>query len=143
MSKTLYTKQNVDYETGELKSTEWLRTKKVNTEQFIRAYIQDIGLLAKCSKAEMTTVLCCFKYIDWNTNEIVLNNQRRKDICECGDISFNTVNCAISRLQKKNIFVKDKGRLFLNPTLFFFGDDLSRLKMFSLTLKYEICPDCQ
>lgn len=104
----------------------------------MRTYIQDIGLLAKCSGAEISTVLCCLKYIDWNTNEILLTSIRRKEVATCGELSMNTVNTAVSRLIKKNIFVKTKGKLLLNPTLFFFGDEPSRMKMFELKLQYHI-----
>jgi len=138
MEKTLYTQQTIDYDSGEVKSTSWLRKKQISTDQFILTYIQDIGALAKCSGSEISTVLCCLKYISWETNEIVLNQQRRKEICECGSLKINTVNCAISRLMKKNIFVRDDGRLLLNPKLFFFGSDPGRLKMFELKLQYEI-----
>lgn len=141
MSKTIYTKYEQDYETGELKKAEWLRASKVSTDRFLRTYVEDIGVLAKCSGAEISTVLCCFKYVDWNTNEIVLTSQRRKEICECSSLKLNTVNCSISRLQKKNIFLKLNGKLLLNPKLFFFGEDLSRTKVFELTLKYEISND--
>ena len=101
-------------------------------------YFQNYELLAKCSGAEISTVLCCLKYIDWNTNEIVFNNLRRKEIAECGNLKLNTVYSSIQRLIKKNIFVKNKGKLLLNPTLFFFGDDPSRMKMFELKLQYHI-----
>lgn len=142
MEKNLYTRHTEDYETGELKTVEWIRRKKLTQDQFIVAYIEDIGALAKCSGSEQSTVLCCLKYVVWETNEIVLNGQRRKEICECGNLKLNTVNCAISRLQAKNIFIKNEGRLYLNPKLFFFGPELSRVKMFELKIQYEICKNC-
>ena len=138
MAKTLYEHHIIDSETGEIKSTTWVRNKKLTQESFIRTYIQDIGVLAKCSGSEISTVLCCLKYMDWDTNEIVLNAERRHEICLCGDLKLNTVNCAISRLTKKNIFIKNGKKLLLNPTLFFFGSDLGRSKVFELRLQYHV-----
>ena len=68
--------------------------------------------------------------------------KRRKEICECGNLKMNTVYSALNRLKKKNILVSNNGKILLNPKLFFFGDDLSRIKTFELKLKYEICLDC-
>lgn len=141
MQQHIYTKTQVD-ENGEVKQYEFLTRKVKNTEQFIRAYLDDIAALAKCSGAEQSVVLCCLKYLDYNTNELVLNSQRRKEICECGNLKLNTVNTAISRLYKKNIFVKDDNRTYLNPKMFFYGTDLERHSKFKLSINYEICQDC-
>lgn len=108
----------------------------------INCYLDDIAALAKCSGAEQSVVLCCLKYLDYNTNELVLNSQRRKEICECGNLKLNTVNTAISRLYKKNIFVKDDNKTYLNPKMFFYGTDLERHNKFKLSINYEICDNC-
>jgi hypothetical protein len=138
MSKTVYSHHELDYETGELKTSTWVRSKKLNTDNFVKTYLQDIGALAKCSKAEMSIVLCCLQYVDWDTNEILLTSQRRKDLCDCGGLTFNTINVSIPRLIKKNIFIKHEGKLMLNPNLFFFGTDLGRTKVYELKLRYEL-----
>lgn len=142
MKQNIYTKTQVDHSTGEVKESTFLTKKMVNTEQFIRTYVEDIGMLAKCSGAETSVVLCALKYLDYNTNEIVLNSDRRASIAECGNLKLNTVNTAISRLYKKNIFVKENKKTILNPKLFFYGTDLERYSKFKLSINYEICPDC-
>jgi len=124
MSKTLYESKTLDYETGEIKSSTWVRGKKLSQESFVRTYIGDIGILAKCSGSEVSIVLCSLQYVDWETNEIVLTSQRRKEVADCGNLTMNTVNNGISRLVKKNIFIRHEGKLILNPKLFFFGSDL-------------------
>lgn len=138
MSKTLYESQQLDYETGEIKSSTWVRGKKLTQESFVRTYIGDIGVLAKCSGSEVSIVLCSLQYVDWETNEIVLTSQRRKEVADCGNLTMNTVNNGISRLVKKNIFIRHDGKLILNPKLFFFGSDIGRTKLFELKLQYQL-----
>lgn len=138
MAQIVYTHTQEDYETGEVVSRTFLKKECKNTEAFARAYIEDIGLLARCSGAEQSVVLCCLKYLDYNTNELILNNQRRKEVCTCGGLKLSTVNTSISRLYKKNILIKHEDKTFLNPSLFFFGSDIARNKLFELKIQYRI-----
>lgn len=136
--KTVYTQTELDKETGELIPTRWITRKNLNQEQFIRAYIQDIGALAKCSGAEVSTILCSLEYLEFNSPKIILNPERRKSICECANISTNTFNSALSRLTKKNLLVKTGYNTYeLNPKLFFYGDDLTRDQLI-ISIKYEV-----
>lgn len=144
MSQHIYTKTSVDTETGETKQVEFLVRKQLNKEQFVRAYIEDLGALAKCSGAEQSVILCSMKYLDYNTNELFINKQRREEIVECGSLKLNTINSAIARLIKKNILIKKGSSSYiLNPKLFFFGTDLERYKLFKLSISYEIREDCK
>lgn len=140
MSKThVFTQTQLDTETGELIPTRWIKKEVKSTEMFIRTYIQDIGALAKCSKAEQSIVLCCLKYLDYNTNKIYLDPQRKEEICETSGIKRNTINSALPRLVKKNILIKDSLNSYtLNPVLFFFGTDVERNNLFNLTIEYKI-----
>lgn len=138
MGQIVYTHTQEDFQTGETISRTFLKKECKNTEAFIRAYIEDIGLLARCSGAEQSVVLCSLKYVDYNTNELIINNQRRKEICACGVLKLNTVNTSISRLYKKNIFIKHEDKTYLNPCLFFFGSDIARSKLFELKIQYQI-----
>ena len=106
MSTIIYTKETQNFESGEIQEREVFRRHVANQEQFVRAYINDIGALAKCSGAEQSVILCCLKFLDYATNEFILTTQRRLDICECGNIKPNTFNAALVRLIKKNILIK-------------------------------------
>lgn len=139
MSKTIYTQTVIDPETGEVIPTKWITRKVKNTDVFIRTYIEDIGALAKCSGAEQSVIWCSLKYIDYNTNRLFIDTNRRKEFSECGGISINTVHSAIQRLVKKNILIKESNVSYLlNPSLFFFGTDLEREKVFDLTIRYIV-----
>ena len=96
------------------------------------------GVLARCSKAEQSVVLCSLQYLDYNTNELILHAGRRSDIATCGDLKISTVNMAISSLYKKNIFIKKDQRVYLNPELFFYGTDLARNQVRELVIRYEL-----
>ena len=142
MIQTVYTQTVLDPETGELIPTKWIKKEVKNRDMFIRTYIQDLGILGKCSGAEQSTILCSLKYLEYNTNVLYINALRRKEICECSNITINTLNSSISRLVKKNILLKkSSGTYLLNPQLFFFGTDLEREKIFSLSIKYVVLED--
>ena len=139
MAQAIYTKETQDMQTGEVVKREIFRKQVANTEQFVRAFIEDMGLLAKCSGAEKGVVLCSLKYLDYNTNEFILTPDRRAEICECGQIRPDTVSSSISRLLKKNIIIKKSGSTYiLNPKIFFYGKELERAKVVEATIVYEI-----
>ena len=139
MKSTIYTQTVLDQETGELIPTRWIKKEVLTKEAFVRAYIKDLGILAKCSGAEQSTILCSLKYVEYNTNVLYINSLRRQEIAQCAGMTINTVNSAISRLVKKNILLKKaSGTYLLNPQLFFFGTDLEREKVFCLSVKYVI-----
>lgn len=141
MGKSIYTENLADLETGEVISKRWITKEYKNTEPFVRAYIEDIGLLAKCSGAEQSVILCSLKFLDYKTNKLFIDSTRRIEIAECGNLKLNTVNSAIQRLVKKNILIKEGSATYLlNPALFFFGSDLDRSKVFELTIQYKIIP---
>lgn len=139
MAQAIYTKEIQDMQTGEVIKREVMRRQVATTEQFVRAFIEDMGQLAKCSGAEKGVVLCCLQYLDYDTNEFILTPDRRADICTCGDIKMNTFSSALTRLVKKNFIIKKSGSTYiLNPKIFFYGRDVARAKIVEATIVYEI-----
>lgn len=137
-TKTVYTENILDQETGEIIPKRWITKKAETTEMFVRTYVDDICKLAKCNKSEQSFILCSLKYLDYNTNELVLTPGRRTEISQCADIKMNTLNIAVSSLYKKNILIKVEQKTYLNPKLFFFGTDIERNKCFNLVINYQI-----
>ena len=139
MATIVYSKETQDFKTGEITEREIFRRQVANKEQFVRAYIEDIGALAKCSGAEQSFVLCSLKYLDYATNEFILTVDRRKDICACAGIKLNTANSAVTRLVKKNILIrKSENTYILNPKIFFYGKDIDRATVLKAVIVYTI-----
>ena len=139
MPHIIKTKETLDFTTGEVIHKEILRKHVENKEQFMRTYTKDIGALAKCSGAEQSVVLCSLKYLDYDTNELILTQTRREEIALCGNMKVNTVNSSISRLISKNIFIrKGSNHFILNPQLFFYGKDLERARIVKATITYVL-----
>lgn len=117
-------------------------TRSTNSvEQFYRAYSHDIGQLLKCTKGEIDFIVCLLslKFVEYNTNEIVLNAQRRDAISTCSGLKHNSLYNFTMSLKKKGIIVDDKdGKMHLNPALFFFGSDHARAETFKLVINYKI-----
>jgi hypothetical protein len=139
MTQVIYTKETQDFQTGELATKEIYRRQVANQDQFIRAYIEDIGVLARCSGAEQSFILCCLQYVDYSTNEVILTSERKLNICECGGMKLSTANCALTRLVKKSLLIrKSQNTYLLNPKIFFYGKDIDRAKVIQATITYVI-----
>lgn len=138
--KYLYKKDLIDNMTGELieSTTASIVKKGLNKKTFVKAFVDDISLLCKCSKAESAVIWCCLQYIDYRSNEIILNTSRRKQIAEKSNLTMSTVNQSICKLKKKNIFITEKDRLFFHPDLFMSCNEETASKIYELTLRYEI-----
>lgn len=139
-NREIYRKDTVDLDTGELRNQISI-SKKVKSEKFARMYFDDLGALLRCTKSQIDFLVCAFKlgYIEFDTNELLLTPERKKNVCDCADIKINSLYNSIHLLLKKEVFVKnDKGGIFLNPKLFFYGTDIAREKILTLKLTYEI-----
>ena len=135
---TVYESVTKNFETGEISESQRVIRKVINKDKFVRTYIEDICKLAKCTGAEQSIILASLQFVDYESNELIINSGRRKEIAENAGIKDSTFNVNLGRLISKNIIVKIKGRLFLNPRLFFFGSDIDREKVLKLTLNYEL-----
>jgi predicted transcriptional regulator len=139
MSKITFTDKTTDYTTGEVLSERTITRDIKSKPVFLRTYMNDIGALIKCSNAEKNVVLQCFEYLLYNSNEVVLNSERRKEIASKTNTKLSTVHIALSRLAKKNILIKKGTNTYtLNPKLFFFGNDIERNKMLEFKIVYNL-----
>lgn len=138
----VYTKTVMDADGNVLENTN-LFVQGVSYQLFVKMMFNEIGVLAKCSKAEQSVVLCCTQWLEFDTNEIILTPSRRDDICKCGGLTKNTVNITIAHLYKKNIFIKnkEKKKTYLNPRLFFYGKDFLSGNILTLVNTYKLQKD--
>lgn len=142
MSKVIYTENNINPETGEVEQKRFITRQVKDNETFYRTYAEDLGSLLKCSKGEIHFIVCVLnlRFVEYNTNEVVLNTARRKDISGCSGLSEQSIYNFVSSLKRKQILIQKDKHLYLNPKLFFFGSDIEREKIFELTIKYKLNP---
>ena len=141
MSKNIYTHTSIDRETGEVIQAKFITKTKIKTEErFFKTYLDDLSALINCTNSEKNFILCSMQkgYIGFETNEIVLTKTRKEAIAECSGTNLKSVHNCLYRLLKKNIIIRHKGNFYLNPKMFFTGDEMSRGKMFELKLKYNL-----
>jgi hypothetical protein len=138
MKKTLYTNQTIDYTTGEVKNSSWLKREDASTEQFAKLYFQYLNVLIECRGAEVSTFLYCVSYAIYNTNEVILSPARKLEICKATKLKVSTVNAAIATLIQKNILVKMDRRLYIHPLIFFSGTDAERFNLLKFTSNFHL-----
>ena len=100
------------------------------TTQNTTIFPDKVETLCKCNGAEMSTLLSCLKWMEANTNEVVLSGIRRKQIAkECG-IKYNTVLSSVGGLLKSNLLIREGFNTYIvNPELFFKGSERQRGKL--------------
>lgn len=130
--KNLYSKTEVDLETGELTTTEIEKhySVRINSENFYMTFIDcmsgffkissitDIKLLAKmCTLAE------------FNTGKVLIPTSLRKEIEKEFDISAQTLTNSISRLRQLRLIRGEKGSFQINEQVFWKGDMKTRAEL--------------
>ena len=138
MQRKVFERTEYDTNTGEIVKAISIVKKVTNVEHFVQTYCDDLGTLLKCTKGQIDLLVAII-----DSNEVILNSNRRNVIAEKTGLSLSSIYNLTNGLKKKNILVEDKGRLYLNPKLFFYGSELARQKMFSLSIDYNICEDCK
>lgn len=140
MPRTIYNDTTIDGNTGEVLKQRTITRVVENKEQFIKAYVADIAALIQCSNSEKNLVICMIKlgYIEYDSNEIVLNMPRKENLCSCAEINIRSMHNSLYRLIKKNIIIRSGKKMVLNPKLFFYGKETEREKLFELNIKYKI-----
>jgi len=144
MQRKVFERSEYNTETGEIIKSVSIVKKVTNVEHFVQTYCDDLGTLLKCTKGQIDLLVAIInsKFMEFDSNEVILNSNRRNIISEKTGLSLSSIYNLTNGLKKKNILVEDKGRLYLNPKLFFYGSELARQKMskkFTETL--TIIPD--
>lgn len=121
-----------------------IRKTTKSSEAFFQAYCEDLGALNRCTPAQVKVLISIItqKFVEFNTNEIIMNANRRDMIVQKEGLSIGAIYNAISGLKKKNMIIKQGKRIYLNPKMFFYGYEVERERMLNLTIQYEICPEC-
>lgn len=123
-------------EEGVVKSQ--LKESYVDKEpDYVKIYLKDLVMLNDIPKWVSGILLELLKRMEWGNNEIVLNSSIKKRIATELDINTQTIDNALSKFVKKNIFKRlDTGIYQANPFLFGRGswEDIRKIR---LTVTYD------
>jgi hypothetical protein len=142
LKKLISIESVLDKDSGELTPIRTFERKYESVDAFFKMYIDDIAPFIGCTNAEKNILAClaALKFVEYNTNEIVLNAYRRTQLAQMAHLKALSLNNSMSRMLKKKIFIKDKGRLLLNPKYFFVGEEIERSKIIRLLFEYRNSP---
>ena len=137
----------IDEATGEVLESTLTTVKKVNSDEFIQVYLEDIaGLMKISNKSEIQVLIWLWKYSSF-AEEDQIGNLTRTDSYVLDVISDKTgytkgsIRNTITSLKRKNILITDgkySNALFLNPTYFFKGSLRDRASCYKKVMEYKI-----
>lgn len=138
--KIVYQREVLDKDTGELQTIERHITKKVESREFIKVYLDDIsGIIGIGSGLERDILTHFFKMATHGTNEFPLGIYYKKKIAASLKTSVEYINNTITKFVKSEILIRrGKGVYILNPEYFFKGDEIARNQVARLVLEYNI-----
>jgi len=133
-----------DMDTGEVKVIENTIVRRVNQDQFVQIYLEDLsGLLSISTGNESKLLAIIWKHCEWNAensgigNKIVIVKPFKDEWAKELEIGTQAVNNIISGLVKKNLLIKkDRSVYYLNPKYFFKGFSKDRIKAIRTVLNY-------
>ena len=119
----------VDYETGEVKTTNTAATYKVESEpEYVKLYLRDIQRLHDLPASVGTVLYSLIEHtalFPINKEGIVMfiNSSLKRDIIKSTNIqNIQTIDNAIHKLVKQEILIRlDRGKYLLSPHLFGVG----------------------
>lgn len=134
MKKMLYeeTREHIDHETGEVKTTMKLTSVKHEQEpSFIKLYLNDLCKLNDIPKSGNDTLNELLQLTDYR-NEIVLNSAIKERLCKALGIKKPSLDNNISKLTAQGILNRvARGIYMLNPHIFGKGkwQDIKKLRI--------------
>jgi len=115
---------NVNFETGEIVSTEKTVIRKNKKDEYVRFFLSSVASVvdAKLTATEHNVLYALQRFTANNSNLLVYNSKVREMIAEQVNVKPETVRKAVSKLVSVGIVVRDKSLYFLNPIHFGRGD---------------------
>lgn len=123
-----------DHQTGEILASENSKEIKFREKEpgYIKLYLEGIGKLTGLAENNSTILYALLKRLEFGTNMIMLNAYLKSQIAlECG-VAVGSVNNTLSKLVKKNLFLKiGTGAYKANPMVFGSGswDDIKKIRL--------------
>lgn len=123
--------KRLDITTGEMFEVEkHYRIPVDNIESFYCSFINSVGRLyglKSISDFKVITELCI--NAKFNTGEIHLSSNLRKEMCTKLEISNQNLSNSLARLKELKLIAGEKGSYKINPEIFWKGDASERLKL--------------
>ena len=138
--KFVSVRETVEHETGEVIRHESFFIKEVKSEDFIRVYLSDLsGLMKLKGDIEFKVLIWLWKETGWNNECVVIEKIKKEKIAEELKVRVQSISDALSRLTKKEVIIK-KHRMwyYLNPNMFFKGEEKARKEVFDVKIQYQI-----
>lgn len=133
-------KEIVDHSTGEVIRHESKFIKHVDSDEFIRVYLEDMASFMKISSGmEFKILFLLWSKTKWNNEPMIIDKIVKEDFSKELDIKVQSISDALTRLVKKDILIKNaRMRYSLNPKFFFKGDEKAREEVLSINIQYNI-----
>jgi hypothetical protein len=134
----------VDTYTGELieETTSKVFTIKKEVEPFFLTYSRFMSILYNLNS--LATVKILWKFLElakYNTGEVFITPQIKKNIIESLKISLSVYNKALVNLKDAEIISGERGLYVINPKIHWKGDFKTRENIIRSGLKITIEPD--
>jgi hypothetical protein len=144
MGVKLYQEVNTitNLETGEVKSIEHHIRKRVDINEFIQVYLEDMGGLLKIKNGtEFKLMALIWKASEMRrhevANRVVITKAIKDEWSEELKVKSQSINNALTQLVKKELLVKkDRTIYYLNPKYFFKGALADRPHAIKIVLEY-------
>ena len=140
-------KQEINFETGEIKSIEQERyiVKKIDQSEFVLVYLHDIIKILSIADINFTDIKVLaqiWELAQFNTGEVYLIKLKKEAIATKLNLTISAIEKSVIRLSKNKLIIKQgDGRnaiYIINPSYFWKGTEISRQKSLKLIIKYEI-----
>lgn len=134
----------VDTYTGELiqETTSKVFTVKKEVEPFFLTYSRFMSILYNLNSLAAVKILWKFLEIaKYNTGEVFITPQIKKNIIESLNISLSIYNKSIVTLKEVEIISGERGLYVINPKIHWKGDFKTREKIIQSGIKVTIQPN--
>lgn len=134
----------VDTYTGELiqETTSKVFTVKKEVEPFFLTYSRFMSILYNLNSLAAVKILWKFLEIaKYNTGEVFITPQIKKNIIESLNISLSIYNKSIVTLKEVEIISGERGLYIINPKIHWKGDFKTREKLIQSGIKVTIQPN--
>lgn len=122
-------------------------TVKTQQDSFYMTYFENLSGFYKLTSAtdiKLISILC--SKAEYNTGIVDLSTKFRDEICDTLGILSTQISRSLKSLEMKDLIIRDKDRIEINPSCFWKGTNETRNKLLKeggLELRVKFCYDCK